>query len=476
MSLGKENTKFDVDRGRAWVVLVAVYSLVIFLCTTLYMNGLYLAVLVEHYQEDLTKTSMIGALNSALLCLLGPVVSVFMDIYSCRTCIVFGGFLLSISYFISFFTKNINVYIFTIGIIGGIGNSFAAIPPSVLLAYHFEKWRNTILSFKEVLVGVGMFIASPILFWFLDMFGINGSFLIVCGMTLQICVGGLICAPNSEERKLRKTKCKTQIKNSNASFKMFLKNVKSTTILSLRLFKNGSLILFLFSTLAWNVAFSAFSLHLPRYMVTKGFGNMAVVTVMTIFGLCNTLGRLCAATTVGKGGLDSNILHIGMLGVLSLSAILFPLYGRWSSAGFVLAALNGFYSGGPNALMTPITISLVGIDKLSSGYGLAFFFCGVGVLTGPPFLGIMYSLTGSYDKSFMTIGFVVLLGVFCSLMAFSGKYSLEHPETKNTEIMKTVLTDLLEEGNPNDVGNNDAVSVTLTNEEEQTPLETNEIV
>ena len=63
--------KGDVDKGRAWVILTSVYFLVIFLCTTLYMNGLYLAVLVDHYEESLTKTTMIGALNSSLLNLLG---------------------------------------------------------------------------------------------------------------------------------------------------------------------------------------------------------------------------------------------------------------------------------------------------------------------------------------------------------------------------------------------------------------------
>jgi hypothetical protein len=61
----------DVGKGRAWIILITVYCLVIFQCTTLYMNGLYLAVLMDLYNEDLTKTSMIGALNSALLNLMG---------------------------------------------------------------------------------------------------------------------------------------------------------------------------------------------------------------------------------------------------------------------------------------------------------------------------------------------------------------------------------------------------------------------
>ncbi|XP_060589457.1 monocarboxylate transporter 2-like isoform X2 [Ruditapes philippinarum] len=422
----------DVDKGRAWIILMAVYSLVIFLSTTLYMNGLYLAVLVDLYHEDLTKTSMIGALNSALLNLMGPVVSVFVDIYSCRTCMFVGGILLSISYFASFFSKNINVYIFTIGIVGGIGNAFSAMPPSVFIAYNFEKWRNFTLSFKEVLVGVGMFIASPLLFWLIDTFGINGSFLIVSGINLQICVVSLICWPNSKERNLIKMKTK-QTNRDHSTCKTICQNLKSSIKLSLILLKNRQLVLFMLSTLSWNFILSACSLHLPRYMVTRGFGDASVVSVMTVFSVSNTLGRLCAAATVGSGGIDSNILQIGMLGVLSFSTILFPLYGGWSYSAFVLAVLSGFYCGGPNALLTPITVGLIGIEKMSSGYGLLTFFSGIGVLTGPPVLG-----------------FVVLLGMFSSLMAFSKAYT---PENTRIEI---------------DVAQNDTVvTSTLLDDQEQ---------
>ncbi|XP_060587973.1 monocarboxylate transporter 3-like [Ruditapes philippinarum] len=420
----------DVDKGRAWIILMTVYCLVIFQCTTLYMNGLYLAVLMDLYNEDLTKTSMIGALNSALLNLMGPVVSVFMDIYSCRTCMFVGGILLSISYFTSFFSNSIDVYIVTIGIIGGIGNAYGAMPQSVFIAYNFEKMRNIALSFREVLVGVGMFIASPLLFWLIETFGINGSFLIVSGINLQICVGSLICWPNSKERNLKRMKTK-QTNEDRSTFTTIYQKLKSSIKLSLILLKNRQLVLFMLSTLSWNFLLSACSLHLPRYMVTRGFGDASVVSVMTVFSISNTLGRLCAAATVGSGGIDSNILQIGMLGVLSFSTILFPLYGQWSYSGFVLAVLSGFYCGGPNALLTPITVGLIGIEKMSSGYGLLIFFCGIGVLTGPPVLAIIYSWTDSYDYSFMTIGFVVLLGMFSSLMAFS---KADSPENTNIEI------------------------------------------
>ena len=274
-------------------------------------------------------------------------------------------------------------------IILGIGNAFGAMPQSVIIAYSFEKWRNITLSFKEVLVGVGMFIASPLLFLLIDTYGINGSFLIVSGINLHICAGSLLCWPNSEERNLKKRKSKRH-DGTQSSFKIIYQKLKSSVKLSFMLLKNKQLLLFMLSTLTWNFILSACSLHLPRYMVTRGFGDSAVVSVMTVFSLANTLGRLCAAATVGNGGIDSNILHIGMLGVLSFSTLLFPLYGQWSYSGFVLAILSGFYCGGPNALLTPITVGLIGIEKMSSGYGLLIFFCGIGVLTGPPVLGKIF--------------------------------------------------------------------------------------
>lgn len=221
------------------------------------------------------------------------------------------------------------------------------------------------------------------------MFGINGSFLIVSGLALQICICGLVCAPNSEEKRIWKSKCNKELAkgSKDCHSNIFLQKVKSSTLQSLSLCKDVSFFFFLVSTLTWNLILSAVSLHIPRYMVTKGFNKVAVVTVMTIFGLSNTFGRLCAAITVGNGGLDSYVLHTGMIGVLSLSAVLFPLYGSSSSAGYIFSGLCGFYTGGPNALMVTLTIGLVGIEKLTSAYGLLFFFCGIGVLAGPPILG-----------------------------------------------------------------------------------------
>ncbi|KAH3704326.1 hypothetical protein DPMN_079382 [Dreissena polymorpha] len=61
----------DVDKGWAWLVLVAVYSGIFLLSTSIFMCGVIYFALLTHYGENAAKTSVIGSLNSGLLSLLG---------------------------------------------------------------------------------------------------------------------------------------------------------------------------------------------------------------------------------------------------------------------------------------------------------------------------------------------------------------------------------------------------------------------
>jgi hypothetical protein len=76
-----------------------------------------------------------------------------------------------------------------------------------------------------------------------------------------------------------------------------------------------------------------------------------------------------------------------MLGVAGVVTLTFPLYSHFVSAGYIYAAVAGFYTGGPNSVMTPITLRLVGVKDISSAHGLEICFCGIGILVGPPIAG-----------------------------------------------------------------------------------------
>ena len=61
----------DIDGGWAWLVLVSVYTGTLILYTTAFMGGVMYVALLDYFDADVTKTSLVGALNHGLLNLLG---------------------------------------------------------------------------------------------------------------------------------------------------------------------------------------------------------------------------------------------------------------------------------------------------------------------------------------------------------------------------------------------------------------------
>ena len=92
----------DIDRGWAWVAAMSVYLTMIINCTTLYMGGVIYIALLEKYNEGKAKTSLVGALNSGLLCVLCEY---------CLTCSVFDTFQ-KVAFCLAPYTDELNMQTF----------------------------------------------------------------------------------------------------------------------------------------------------------------------------------------------------------------------------------------------------------------------------------------------------------------------------------------------------------------------------
>ena len=60
----------DIDRGWAWVAMVSVYLTTIINSIAMFMNGVIHVALLNKFKEGNAKTSLVGALNAGLLCIL----------------------------------------------------------------------------------------------------------------------------------------------------------------------------------------------------------------------------------------------------------------------------------------------------------------------------------------------------------------------------------------------------------------------
>ena len=61
----------DLDRGWAWVVLVASFGCFMLIGGTMYAVGIIHIAMLERYEEDISKTALAGALQSAVMSLGG---------------------------------------------------------------------------------------------------------------------------------------------------------------------------------------------------------------------------------------------------------------------------------------------------------------------------------------------------------------------------------------------------------------------
>ena len=85
---------------------------------------------------------------------------------------------------------------------------------------------------------------------------------------------------------------------------------------------------------------------------------------------------------------------------------------------FVAAALAfGFFVAAYISLTSIVLVELLGIDNLTSAFGLLVLFRGVFSMVGPPVAGSIFDQTQRYDISFYMAGGFLIVAALISSMA-----------------------------------------------------------
>ena len=293
-----------------------------------------------------------------------------------------------------------------------MGSTFAGIPVAVVAGFSFNKYRELVLTFASVMIGVGMLVSSPMMIALLDYYGLTGGFIMLSGLSLQLCVIGTLLKPSIIEKQLKvQRKLLTKTSKENAKRTVSPRLISSgefsgrpsgilhviNRIINIEIFNDKAFDFFLISTMSWNLMTAVCQMHLPNYMTIKGETPSHIALVMGLFGVSNTIGRLFGTFTVSqRTKIDLTYWHVAFLFVSGVGAFMFPVYKELSSSEIVFSFIAGFCTGAANSLLTPITLQILGMAHLSSGYGMNFFFCGVGFLLGPPIASEMSFFSWSF--------------------------------------------------------------------------------
>ncbi|KFP32198.1 Monocarboxylate transporter 5, partial [Colius striatus] len=161
---------------------------------------------------------------------------------------------------------------------------------------------------------------------------------------------------------------------------------------------------FLFSHLAYFVPI----FHLVARAKTLGISSMDASYLIAVAGITEMVSQLLSGWVADKNWTKKYHYHVTYLVLSGITNLLCPLATTFPLLMTYTVAFAVF-SGGFMALVLPVLVDLVGVEKLHSYLGFASFFAGITAVGGPPLAGWLYDYTQTYACSFLFAGACALI-------------------------------------------------------------------
>ncbi|NWW27125.1 MOT5 protein, partial [Falcunculus frontatus] len=161
---------------------------------------------------------------------------------------------------------------------------------------------------------------------------------------------------------------------------------------------------FLFSHLAYFVPF----FHLVARARTLGMSSRDGSYLIAVAGITEMLSQLLSGWVADHNWTKKYHFHVTYLLLSGATNLLGPLATTFPLLLTYTVAFATF-CGGFMALVLPVLVDLVGVEKLHSYLGFAAFFAGIAAMGGPPLAGWLYDYTQTYVCSFLFAGACALI-------------------------------------------------------------------
>lgn len=292
------------------------------------------------------------------------------------------------------------------------------IPVSMMVTSWFAKKRGLAMSLAMAGIGVGGFIFSPVITYFLEAFGWRNTYRIMAviifvvafptaafllrkkpeDMGLKPYGEGVV---ETEKKKVQKPVYDLQITVSQSKGKLFF------WLLLIGMLTNGII--------------NGGSLGQFPPAIEDMHGPAIQATIISIYSLVGILGKLVLGWINDKYGA---VLSAATGCILFGTSFIFMFLGSNVTMLYIMAILFGL--GDAIGTVTPplITSAVYGTEKYGEAYGIANSFMQVGLSTGSLLVAGIFDTTGSYIPAWILL--LILTGVtcvgWCGSFALSRKY------------------------------------------------------
>ncbi|XP_033759685.1 monocarboxylate transporter 13-like [Pecten maximus] len=395
------------DGSWAWVVVIAASCIRIIVYGNSYTSGIVYYVILDVFGKSRAETSWIASVITAATFATCPISGVLVNQFGMRKVAFVGGIVASFGLMASSFATNLPGLTLCYGVITGVGCGLTFIPGSVAVARYFTKRRNIAMGVAGAGSGIGSFAFPPIINYLTEIYSWRGMFMILSGISLNMCVFALLYRPvtspndrNEEETEQIQTITEKKESQRKKNVWSFLKLVDFYVLaLNNILYQLGSTIIYG---------------HLGTYVIHQlHFDRVYASMLYSIIGITVMLSKLVQGFVIQNPRwkifrpYQQYMLWYTVGGV---STMIFLLIDMGYAGLVVYALLFGVsYGSSGGSIIPAILIDLSGVDQFTLTYGIILFTQSIGILFGPFIAGLLFDTLRAYDAAFVLAGVLMIL-------------------------------------------------------------------
>eukprot|EP00095_Tigriopus_kingsejongensis_P006332 maker-scaffold411_size179879-snap-gene-0.35 protein:Tk06332 transcript:maker-scaffold411_size179879-snap-gene-0.35-mRNA-1 annotation:"monocarboxylate transporter 4-like isoform x1" len=191
--------------------------------------------------------------------------------------------------------------------------------------------------------------------------------------------------------------CNSSLLLDNGSANVMLNVVRE--MFDLKLLRDKTFVFLCLSNILGFFALYVPFVYLPNMMVIKNIPIDEASFVLSAIGISNTIGRIIVGWSVDFPWASSFYITNISLFMGGLSVASFAFCSSFTEF-FITGLVFGFSLSAYIALTSILLVDLLGLDSLTSAFGILVSFRGFAAIFGPPVAGMVFDLTESYDIPF----------------------------------------------------------------------------
>ncbi|KAJ8251395.1 hypothetical protein GJAV_G00220870 [Gymnothorax javanicus] len=396
------------DGGWGWVVLCA--TIIVLALTLAFPSciGIFYKDLQNEFHASNTETSWVPSIMTAVLHAGGPLCSILVEHYGCRSTVMVGGVLSGLGMAASSFARSVTELYITAGFITGLGCCFSFQPAVTMMGHYFVRRRAFANAMSSTGTALGICILPLLSNFLLVHLGLRGSFLVLGGVLLHCCVCGAVLRPLKDPRRCCRDRpdfspmpgLKGRVRAILDGLVAFLYQYMAFDLfLSNRRYR-----VYVVGVTWMMLGFLVPLVYLVPFATAQGVEQGRAALLPSALGFVNMFARPLTGLLLGSPCFQVRPqLYVYAFGaallVNGLSNCVCCVTGSFTGLlGFALAF--GLSMSVVGSLLFTVLMDIVGMRRFPAALGLLTSMESITLLLGPPLAGMLLDATGRYSYVF----------------------------------------------------------------------------